>query len=272
MQENVISQFDNLPTGKPHISFSELRDWQDCSYRHKLRHIKGIDLSVPSPILDFGTAVHASCESFLKTKEMNVNIAIDMLKQSFESKKTNEAFSEKALDSYMEEATAILMEVPNFLNETFGEWETIDAEHLLYESINNQPHAFKGFIDCILRTKDKKGKEQYWILDWKTTAWGWGIDKKTDFKLHQQLIFYKNFWSKKTNIDLKKIKCGFILLKRTAKQGAKCELVTVSVGDVTSTRAFKNIGNMLSSMKKGIAIKNKESCTYCQFKNTEHCT
>jgi hypothetical protein len=272
MQDNANQQFDTLPTGKPHISFSELRDWQDCSYRHKLRHIKGIDLSTPSPILDFGTAVHASCEDFLKTKVMNANLATDMLSQNFDSKKIYEGFTEKALSSYKKEAIAILAEVPQFLIDTFGEWETVDAEHMLYESINNQPHAFKGFIDCILKTKDKKGKEQYWIIDWKTTAWGWGTDKKTDFKLHQQLIFYKNFWSKKANIDPKKIKCGFVLLKRTAKAGSKCELVPVSVGDVTSTRAFKNIGNMLSSLKKGIAIKNKESCTYCQFKGTEHCT
>ena len=28
-----------LLTGKPHVSFSEIKDWVECSYRHKLIHI-----------------------------------------------------------------------------------------------------------------------------------------------------------------------------------------------------------------------------------------
>lgn len=272
MQENAGILFENLPTGKPHVSFSELREWQDCSYRHKLKHINGLDLSEPSPILDFGTAVHASCEDFLKTKDLKPEIAESALRDAFEKQKENSAYTEKLLNSFIQEMNLILKELSIFMEDNFPNWETVDAEHFLYEPVEKHPHAFKGYIDAIIKIKDKKNVDQYWLLDWKTTSWGWASDKKTDFKTHQQLIFYKNFWSKKMKIDPKNIRCGFVLLKRTAKIGSKCELVKVSVGDVTTQRAIKSLGNMLSSMKKGIALKNRDSCLYCPYKNTEHCS
>lgn len=272
MHENVIHQFENLPTGKPHVSFSELKEWQDCSYRHKLRHVNGIDLSEPSPILDFGTSVHSACEDFLKTRILKKEVASSLLKELFVKQNENSAYTDSLYQSYVNELSSILEELPSFMESNFPNWETVDAEHFLYEPVENHNHAFKGFIDAVIKIKDKKGNDQYWLLDWKTTSWGWATEKKSDFKMHQQLIFYKNFWCKKTGIDPKNVRCGFVLLKRTAKIGNKCELVKVSVGDITTGRALKSLGSMLTSVKKGMAIKNRDSCTYCAFKNTHHCT
>ena len=60
----------NFPTEKPHISYSEVKNWKECPYRHKLAYIDKIDLGTPSPYLDFGTNVHEGCESFLNTGEI----------------------------------------------------------------------------------------------------------------------------------------------------------------------------------------------------------
>jgi hypothetical protein len=57
-----------FPTGKPHISFSELFAWKECPYRHKLLHIDKLGSFEPSPFLGFGTGVHASCEDYIETK------------------------------------------------------------------------------------------------------------------------------------------------------------------------------------------------------------
>ena len=54
-----------FPTGKPHVSYSEVRCWKECPWRHKLLHIEKIDVFKPSPYLDFGTQVHEGCESYL---------------------------------------------------------------------------------------------------------------------------------------------------------------------------------------------------------------
>ena len=87
-----------------------------------------------------------------------------------------------------------------------------------------------------------------------------------------QLILYKTFWSRKHNIALKDIRCGFILLKRGGKPGKVCELVTVSVGPKSIQKADKIMNNMISSVRRGMFLKNRDSCKYCQFKDTEFCT
>ena len=52
-------------------SFSEIKCWKECSYRHKLMHIDKVDMFEPSPFLDFGTAVHEGCETYLKSKTID---------------------------------------------------------------------------------------------------------------------------------------------------------------------------------------------------------
>lgn len=267
-----LKQFEKLPTGKLHISFSELRDWQDCSWRHKQKYVNKLALAEPSPILDYGTACHEVAENYLKTRVLDVSIALKLLDESWERNKGHKNFPEEDLDKFKKQASESLPEIPDFLETTFPGWECLEAEHPLYEPIKKYPHAFKGFIDAIIKVKNDKGKDVIWLLDWKTSIWGWKREKKADFKLHQQLIFYKNFWAEKTHTDLKTIKCGFVLLKRTAKKGSHCELVKISVGDVTTERALKTLNSCVSSIRKGIALKNRESCTYCEFKDTKHCT
>jgi hypothetical protein len=273
-------KFDDLPTGKSHISFSEVRDWKECSFRHKLKYIKKIELGQPGPLLDFGTAVHASCEDFLKTRVMNPKLATDTIRKSWEKNKDlkyidkdgKEKQSFSNVEQYVKEAEDILADVPKWMEETFPGWELIDAEHYLYEPIDGHPHAFKGFIDGVIKCKGARGKTVVWLVDWKTTSWGWSTEKKSDDMVRAQLVLYKNFWSAKTGTDPKDVRCGFILLKRTAKAGAHCELVTTSVGDVTTGRSLKVINNMIVSVKKGMALKNRASCTFCDYHKTEHCT
>lgn len=266
------SIYDLLPTGKHHVSFSEAREWVECSWKHKLHHVKRIDMDEPGPLMDFGTACHAACESFLRTREMDISIATKMIRDVWEKNKELKGFEPESVPGFLEQATAILIEVPTWMDEQFPGWEYVDAEHFLYEQIPGKPHAFKGYIDAIIKCKDKRGKECFWLIDWKTSSWGWKMQKKNDPMVRSQIVLYKKFWCSKTGTDPKQVKCGFVLLKRTAKPGNRCELLTVSAGDVTMDRSLKVITNMVSSVKKGFAIKNRTSCLYCPYKNTEHCT
>lgn len=254
------------------MSFSEVRDWKECSYRHRLKHIKKIDFGKPGPLMDFGTACHASCERFLKTRVMDTSIAKDMIRTTWEKNKDLPGYEPEHRDRFMAEAEAILIEVPAWMDATFPGWEFIDAEHFLYEPIVGTPHAFKGFIDGVITCPGPRGKLLVWLIDWKTTSWGWTMDKKSDDLVRAQLVLYKHFWATKTGTDPKDIRCGFVLLKRTAKPGSRCELFTISVGEVTTGRSLKLVTNMVSSVKRGIALKNRASCTYCDYKDTEHCT
>ena len=68
---NNENKLPTMPTGKSHVSFSEIKCWKECSYRHKLMHVEKIDVFKPSPYLDFGTAVHEGCETLLENNTVD---------------------------------------------------------------------------------------------------------------------------------------------------------------------------------------------------------
>lgn len=270
-------EFELLPTGKQHISFSELKDWKECSWRHKLKNIDKIDIQSIGPALSFGTAVHNACENYLKTKVMDFSIAEKIIVDSFNDNLDNEKFKNESKEKMLLEARSILNDVPNWLDSTFPNWECLDAEYPLYEKIDNVPYAFKGFVDAILicdkqSKNSSKIKKQYWVLDWKTSTRGWMQQKKRDELTKSQAILYKEFISRKLNIPKKDIMCGFVILKRYAKPSKHCELFKVSAGDVTIKKSLKVVNNMITTLNRKIALKNRESCTYCDYKGTEWCT
>lgn len=267
-------KYELLPTGKPHVSFSEIRDWRECSFRHKLKFIDKVGEDIPGVNLDFGTSVHATCEDYLKSRKMNKKIFLDKMKELWEEHKKicPDDFTTEAFTMFGKQGLSILADVPDWLDKQFPGWEYIDAEHALYEPLGEHPHAFKGFIDVVIKAPGARGKPIIWLLDWKTTSWGWSMDKKNDELVRSQLVLYKNFWSTKMGVDPKDVRCGFVLLKRTAKPGNHCELVTTSVGGITTGKSLKVINDMVMSLKRGVALKNRSSCTFCPYKNTPHCT
>ena len=78
--------------------------------------------------------------------------------------------------------------------------------------------------------------------------------------------------TKKYDIDLKDIRCAFILLKRGGKIGNIVDIVPVSVGPKTLAKGIKLMNNMISSVMRGFAMKNRNSCQFCPYKDTPHCT
>jgi hypothetical protein len=271
-----------LPTGKKHVSFSEIKCWKECSWRHKLVHIDKIDMFEPSPYLDFGTAVHEGCETLLETRTVDKEKLLKDITTAWDKHGFGEPewyekmpgwYKHAPVEEWCEWAENMWEDVPTFLDETFPGWEPIKAEETLYEDIDNSFVKFKGFIDAVIVAPDKKGNDKVWIIDWKTSqSYGWRRDKKQDILMTSQLMLYKYFWSRKHNVPLKDIRCGFILLKRGGKPGNMCELVPVSVGPTSIERSTKILKNMIKAVTSGFYLKNRNSCKFCQFKDTEYCT
>lgn len=271
-----------FPTGKGHISFSEIKCWKECTWRHKLMHIDKIDIGDTSPYLYFGTCAHAGIENFLETGSTDAERLLDNFRSDWNKNGFSDPewisrqpgwYKSKPVDEWCQWAQNMWNDIPSFLDETFPGWKIHKAEEMLYESIHDKNLNFKGFIDAVFEVPDKKGDIKYWIIDWKTAPkYGWRRDKKQDILMTSQLILYKYFWALKYNIPLKDIRCGFVLLKREAKPGKICELVTVSVGPKSLSRALKILNNMISSVRKSMFLKNRNSCRFCQFKDTEYCT
>ena len=279
----IENESHSLPTGKSHISFSEVKCWKECSWRHKLLYVDKIDVFEPSPFLDFGTAVHEGCENLLEGKDLNKEKILKGVQDAWEEhgfddpewvKRQPDWYKYAPVEEWCTWAENMWEDVPTFLDETFPEWTVVKAEEELREDIENTDVKFKGFIDAVIKVPKKRGKGvNYWILDWKTAStYGWRREKKQDILMTAQLMLYKHFWAKKHNVPLKDIRCGFILLKRGAKLGKVCELVTVSAGPKSIDKALKIMRSMIKSVKKQFNLKNRNSCRFCDFKDTVHCT
>lgn len=279
-----------FPTNKGHISYSEVKTWKDCPYRHKLAYIDKIDLGEDSPYLDYGTLLHEQLELYLNTRTMDLEDLENKLRSAWKEKGfDSEEYIEKQaehrrvngwkpkphnyIDEWVSWAKNSLEDIPEFLDSNFKNWKSISAEEYLYENIPGHEIKFKGFIDAILECENSRGKKEYWVIDWKTAnSGGWYYTKKRDFLTHAQISAYKMFWRKKQELGIRDLKCGFVLLKRGAKPGKTCELLTVSSGPKMEERVEQLINSMLTAVKRGLFLKNRSSCTFCEYKDTEHCT
>lgn len=256
----------SFPTGKPHISYSEVKTWKECPWKHKLVYIDKIDLFKPNANVSFGTIVHAECETYLKTRQFDRARLEKTLRETWDKHQFADC------EKWLKEGLFLLDEIPAYLDITFENWTCISAEHALYEPIENHDIKFKGFIDGMIRAKNKRGKDCLWVIDWKTSSSrGWRTEKKQDFLVQAQIALYKSYCSQKFEIDPKDIKCGFVLLKRGSKQGKSCELVEISAGPVMLEKSNKLVSSMINGVMSGIAVKNRMSCTYCDFKSTDSC-
>ena len=244
-------------------------------------HIDKLGSFEPSPYLGFGTGVHASCEEYIESREMNKELAFKEIDDYWDENQEEITAYIKAngfckyspeREQWKQIASDILDDVPRFLDETFPGWKGVRAEEDLYESIQGDEMQFKGFIDAIIINKNKRGQPKVWLLDWKTAGWGWKPQKKQDFNYQMQLLLYKHFWAEKHNIDPKDVKLGFVLLKRDGKNGNRCELVEVSGSEAKVEKATKTVRSMLAAVRKGFFPKNYSACRWCEFKGTEHCS
>lgn len=175
-----------FPNGKGHISYSEIIDWVECSYRHKLKHVKKIDLDSGSIHTAFGTAVHEAGERFLTDGKLP---PIDEIKETFkkELKELPEEAQEKALKQlpeFVENLPDMIGQIPDWVNKQWPGWQLVEAEKFLYEQIEKQDNVkFKGYIDGVIKVEKKPTKKllkeyvdkgeilppqyEYWIIDWK---------------------------------------------------------------------------------------------------------
>jgi ATP-dependent exoDNAse (exonuclease V) beta subunit len=256
---------------REHISFSELKIWNECPYKHKLVYKDKIKQFLGNEYTAFGTAIHHVCENLALNKSNNM---LDEFNYKFieelrllTEKKVQ--LKKDLVQDMRKQAENILKFVLPSLKKTFSNFEVVSVEEELYIPIENSNMMFKGFIDLVIKTPDGK----YHVIDWKTCSWGWDSKKKADRITSYQITLYKKFFAAKHNLDPKNIETYFALLKRTAKSN-NVEIFRVTSGPKKTDNALNLLNKAVYNISKDTHIKNRLSCTSgfgCEFYNTEHC-
>jgi hypothetical protein len=253
----------------PHISYSELKNWDFCPFYHKLTYVDKIKIFEGNVYTAFGTALHETCEKLALDNNSNYE---SVFKNSFENevKKLKEIPEDhKALLSEMKTQGPELASIVLYaLNTKFPGYRVVSSEEQIMTPIDDLDidYNFKGFLDLVIKTPDGK----YHIIDWKSCSWGWDIEKKTDKITTYQLTYYKNFFCKKHNINPANVETYFGLLKRTAKKN-KIEIFRVSSGPRKIKNALNILNKAVYNIDKKNYPKNLLKCSKCEFNKSEWC-
>ena len=254
---------------KKHISFSELKIWAECPYKHKLKYIDKVEGFTGNIFTAFGTAIHSVCENIAKGELEPIDYD-EFFDLNFlaELKKLDDKPDNKMISQFREQGKQIPLEVFPELRKHFGKFEVFSTEESLYQKISELKfeHYLKGFIDLVIKTEDGK----YHVLDWKTCSWGWDAEKRSERLVTYQLTLYKKFFCEKNGIDPKDVETHFGLLKRIAKKD-RVEIFRVTSGVRKTNNATKLLTDGCRSIKSGLRIKNRKSCQKCEFYQSEHC-
>ena len=260
----------------PHISFSELKNWNTCPWYHKLVNIEKLKIFQGNAYTAFGTAMHTVCEEKLLNESIN---EVETFELSFLEelkklpKEVIEDLDHKLIESMRIAGKQISPKVIPALNKYFPQgYEVLKTEEDLMEKIiNHEGYMFKGFVDLVVKTSDNKVH----IIDWKTCSWGWDTRRRSEPMTTYQLTLYKHFYAQKHNIDPSDIETHFALLKRTAKKD-HVELFLVTSGQKKTNNALKLLDKALYNIKNENYIKNRLACHgqygTCEFYNTKHCS
>ena len=254
------------------ISFSELKIWNDCPYKHKLIYKDKIAGFIGNEHTAFGSAVHKVCEETIVKKIENPRSIFDR-EFEYQLKSLTDAgyeLNEDLVKEMWSQATVLCEEAIPGAKSFFKEYEVVSVEEPLLEEITefeiDTDTKFKGFIDLVLKTADGK----YHIIDWKTCSWGWDSRRKSDPMTTYQLVYYKNYYAKKHNIDPSNIETYFGLLKRTAKNN-NVEIFRVTSGPKKIKNSLNLLRKAVINIDNNVCIKNRLSCRRCEFYKTEHC-
>ena len=252
----------------PHISYSELKNWVQCPFYHKLVNIQKIKGFKGNEYTAFGTGIHNVCEKKLLKEQINdEEFFVSNFSDSIAALDSDVVVDIGLVDKMVGQGKAILPEIEDALIAYFGpDYEVMSTEERLMVPIDEVQYNFKGFIDAVIKTSDGK----YHIVDWKSCSWGWDMKKRTDPMVTYQLTLYKKYYAIKHNINPDIIETHFALLKRTSKKG-RVEIFRVSSGNRKTNNASNLLMKAIKNISNGKHIKNKLSCRRCEFYKTEHC-
>jgi len=253
----------------PHISYSELKIWAECPFKHKLMYIDKIKGFIGNEYTAFGGAIHSLCENALLGKLPEEDYE-EYFQHAFRAELNKVPVSKpKLVMEMLSQANRISPEVIPAVESYFGNFEVVSVEERLFEKIENFEDAeynFKGFIDFVAKTEDGK----YHIVDWKSCSWGWNAERRSDRLTTYQLTLYKKFFCQKYDIDPNMVETHFALLKRTAKSN-NVEFFRVTSGPRKTNNASELLIKALSNINNQIKFKNRMSCDKCDFRKSEHC-
>jgi hypothetical protein len=278
---------------KGHVSFSELRLFNECPWKWALTKVYGLSSFDRSFQMDFGKAAHSGMEVLYDPGTPLDPVLAAAHAMALYDKSLAELEELGMHPSDRLEAHRIRDFLPRFYQDCLVCPElqgikTLRSELRLMEDIERNDGLtlkFKGFID-ITFVRQLKRKTVIYIADFKTCQWGWPAKKLQDIEVISQILLYKHFFCKMTGADPGNVSVAFILLRKLPRDGGLTVSVErISAGPKSTERALTYLQDTITRMHTYSYEQRFDSCkrswkdretgeeriASCQFIGTEHC-
>ena len=279
------------------ISYSQLSMFSECPLRWKLNYIDDLSVSEPSIHLLFGTAMHEVIQTWLEVmyydsvknaNKLNLEQRLhDKMMEQF--KKDKEAYGKdpctlEQLREFFQDGVDILDFVKKRRGDYFNKrgYKLIGCEVPIEVGLKKNIKMV-GYLDIVILDEITNTLK---IYDIKTSTRGWNKWMKKDENKTQQLLLYKQFYSKQYNHPIDKIEVEYFIVKRKLWENAmfpqkRVQKFSPASGTVSMNKvanrlntfldlAFDDEGNRIS--ENIIPTPSKKACKWCEFKNTEYCS
>ena len=277
------------------ISYSQISMYSDCPLRWKLNYVDKLKVSVSNIHLIFGSAMHEVLQTYLNIMYMdsvkNADILdlnkllrdklIEQFKQAEEQDGKPPCTKEELME-FFDDGILIIDFFKKRRGEYFSkrDWELIGCEIPIEVDLKNNIKMV-GYLDVVLRHIPTDSIK---IIDIKTSTMGWNKWMKKDENKTQQLLLYKQFYSKQYNHPVERIEVEYFIVKRKLWEKAMFPQKRVqkfvpasgkpSMNKVNGrllkfiNEAFTEDGEKKDDM---LATPSKKACKWCEFKRTEYC-
>jgi len=278
------------------ISYSQLSMFSECPLRWKLNYIDKITESEPSIHLLFGTAMHEVIQTWLEVlyndsiknaNKLNLEQRLhdkmmELFKQGKEEYGKNPCTLEE-MREFFQDGVDILDFLKKRRADYFSKrgYKLIGCEVPINVDLKKNVNIV-GYLDLVIMDEFHNTIK---IYDIKTSTMGWNKWMKKDENKTQQLLLYKQFYSKQYNHPIDKIDVEYFIVKRKLYENAmfpqkRVQKFSPASGTVSMNKvanrlntfldlAFDDKGNRIS--ENIIPTPSKKSCKWCEFKNTQYC-
>jgi len=279
------------------ISYSQLSMFSECPQRWKLNYIDKLRVFETNIHLIFGTAMHEVIQTWLEVmyhdsiknaNKLNLEQRLhDKLIEGFKKAKEEEGKEPCTLEQlreFFQDGVNILDFVKKRRADYFSKrgYKLIGCEVPIDVDLKKNVKMV-GYLDIVMLDEFHNTIK---IYDIKTSTQGWNKWMKKDENKTQQLLLYKQFYSKQYNHPIENIEVEYFIVKRKLWENTDFPQKRVQKFVPASGKPSMNkVANRLDlfletafddkgkhNTDKIFALPSKKACKWCEFRKTEHCS
>ena len=278
------------------ISYSQISMYSECPLHWKLNYVDKLSIRESNIHLIFGSAMHEVLQTYLNIMYMdsvkNADILdlnkllrdklIEQFKQAEEEDGKPPCTKEELME-FFDDGILIIDFFKKRRGEYFSkrDWELIGCEIPIEVDLKNNIKMV-GYIDVVMRHIPTDSIK---IIDIKTSTMGWNKWMKKDENKTQQLLLYKQFYSKQYDHPIERIEVEYFIVKRKLWENAmfpqkRVQKFSPASGTVSMNKVAKKLTTFMSEAftESGdhkndmVATPSKKACRFCEFNQTEYCS